>query len=403
MIAADVVVIGGGVIGTSIAFRLAQAGVDVLLVERRDLASGTSGACDGGIGLQTKKPGPHLELAWHSAQLFPKLAEELGHDFEYAMVGGMFLITSEAEWAVMEQFVAEQRAAGLDIVILDGAEARRREPALSPRVIAATWLDPRVGGLTDALCNPHYLTYAYGAAAQRHGARLMLWTEVTGLRMAGRRVIGVETTAGAIACRTVVNAAGVWAPSIARMAGVDLPIWPRRGQILVTEPAGPRLNHFLHGATYILAKFRPDLVAQASDPLTRLGGALLMEQTAAGTILIGSTREFVGFDTRTTRQATAALAAEAARLVAGIADLRIIRSYAGLRPYTPDSLPLLGPVAGVEGLVVAAGHEGDGISLSAITGVLIAQLLTGRPLAYPLEPFDPSRFAGHTLAAPGPR
>jgi sarcosine oxidase subunit beta len=403
VIAADVVVIGGGVIGTSIAFRLAQAGVDVLLVERRDLASGTSGACDGGIGLQTKKPGPHLELAWHSAQMFPRLADELGHDFEYAMVGGLFLITSEAEWAVMEQFVAEQRAAGLDIVILEGDEARRREPALSPNVIAATYLDPRVGGLTDGLCNPHYLNYAYGAAARRHGARLMLWTEVSSLRMEGRRVIGVDTTAGPIACQTVVLAAGVWSPFIARTAGVDLPIWPRRGQILVTEPAAPRIRHFLHGATYILAKFRPDLVAQAADPLTRLGGALLMEQTTAGTILIGSTREFVGFDTRTTRRATAALAAEAARLVAGVTDLRIIRSYAGLRPYTPDSLPLLGPVAGVEGLVVAAGHEGDGIALSAITGVLIAEYLTGRPLTYPLAPFDPNRFAGRPLPAPGPR
>lgn len=390
----EVVVIGGGVVGCACAYYLAKAGISTALVERNELAGGTSGACDGGVILQTKKPGVHLELAWESAQLFPNLAQELGQDFEYRSASVMLIVKNEAELAAARLFVQQQQAAGLEVNLLSREAARLIEPALQGDFLGATFLSASYG-LTDATVNPMLLTYAFASAARHLGASIYLNTPVIGIESQAGRVERVVTSRGAIACRWVVNAAGAWAASICQMIGMEIAIQPRRGQLMVTEPLAPLLNRYILSASYLALKFDPSIAEKRdflADPLLVKGGSLALEQTISGTILIGSSREFAGYDLSNTFDLLPALARSAAQLVPALKSARIIRSFAGLRPYTPDGLPLLGEVQTLKGFVMAAGHEGDGIALSAITGKLVSQLIGGQTLSFPLASFRPERF-----------
>ncbi len=364
----DVAVIGGGVIGTAVAYYAAKAGRTVVLLEKDHIAGGTSGACDGFIIMQSKNPGPHLELAMASAALYRDLAAELDYPIEYEPKGGMIIIENEVQAALMRDHVAKQAVSGLEVEILDAAEARRREPALAPDLWGATYC------AADAQVNPIRLAQGFSRAAKRLGADIRPGTAADGLITDKGRVIGVTTAAGDIYCQYVVAAAGVWTPGLVQPLGLDLPIKPRRGQILVTEPLPPLLRHVLLCACYLVAKYRP----QDLDPAerhNRLGVGLALEQTVDGGLLIGSTREFAGFDRATTLAGLEAVAAHARRIIPALAGVNIIRTFAGLRPYTPDGLPILGPAAGVPGLIIAAGHEGDGIALAPITGQRIAAFL----------------------------
>jgi sarcosine oxidase subunit beta len=188
-----------------------------------------------------------------------------------------------------------------------------------------------------------------------------------------------------VSTSVVVNASGALAAEIGRMAGLEIPIAPRRGQILVTASLPPLLRHCLISAQYVAVKFRPELAAAG-------GMGFSLEQADSGNILIGSTREFVGFDRRTTFAGIRAIAGRIAPVVPALRRAPVIRTFGGLRPYTPDGLPILGKVTGLEGFIMAAGHEGDGIALSAITGELIADLIATGRTRFPLEPFRLERF-----------
>ncbi len=376
---ADAVIIGAGVIGASIAFHLARLGIKPLVTEKNDPAAGSSGACDGLVFLQSKKPGLHLKLALESRQRFDGLVDPLGKSIEFKNPGGMCLIESDAELAAMQLFLAEQRASGLDVELLDGDEARRREPCLSRKVIAATF------SALDSQVNPYALTFAFLRAAESAGARILTGVEVKGIEVVAGKATGVLTCAGRVSAPFVVNAAGALAAEVGRLAGLNIPITPRRGQILVTAAVPPLLRHCLISAQYVAAKFNPDLAAQG-------GMGFSVEQSDSGNILIGSTREFVGFDRRTTFDGVRTIASRIAPVIPALARVPVIRTFGGLRPYTPDGLPILGKVAGLEGFIMAAGHEGDGIALSAITGELIADLIATGRTQFPLDAFRLERF-----------
>ncbi len=377
---ADVVIVGAGVIGAAIAFHLTRRGVRPLLIEKEDPAAGSSGACDGLILLQSKKPGLHLELALESRRRFEELAAELGAEIEFRTTGGLCLIEDEAELAAMRRSVAEQRACGLAVELIAGEEVRRREPLVSERILAAAF-SPR-----DAQVNPYALTFALLRAARAKGARLVGGEPVVGIQIASGRVQAVRTPRRRIAAPIVVNAAGAHAPEIGRLAGLEVPITPRRGQLLVTAARPPLLRHGLISARYIAAKFNPELARSGE-----MGFAL--EQAESGNLLIGSTREFAGYDRRTSFQGIRAVARRILPVFPALASIPVIRTFAGLRPYTPDGLPILGPVASVGGFLMAAGHEGDGIALSAITGELLAAHIAGERPRFPLEPFRLERFS----------
>lgn len=392
-VTADVVVIGGGVSGAAVARELALRGVAVVLVERGEIGSGTTGSGGGGVILQTKRPGLHLTLGLKSARLLREIAPTLG-ETGYAMNGALVLLPDDDAVRAFAPFLTTQRVAGLPITVLDRNDVRELEPGLTGAFAGATWLPPLADGLTDAHVAPALLARAYARAAAAAGATLRTGTTVTAIRTAAGRVTSVVTDGGEIPCRIVVNAAGVWAPAVAAMVGLDVPIAPRRGQWLRTVPDGsPTVHRPILEAGYLLAKFDPAYGEQAADPFARMGGSLSLLPQPDGGTFVGGSREFAGYDTAPDATMTDAILQHATAFMPSLATTPIARRGAGLRPYTPDGLPIFGPVDGIEGYLMAAGHEGDGVSFSAITGQLIADFITDGARD-DLTPFLLSRFAG---------
>jgi len=374
-----IVIIGGGVIGTAIAWYLAQKDARVTLIEANDLASGSSGACDGLVFMQSKKPGIHLGLAMESLKRFKVLKNQLPVDIEFRQTGGRVIIQTPAQYPAMEKFVKEQQKIGLEVCLMDAKQTLAAEPFLSPDIYGSTWSS------LDAQVNPINLTLGFAQGAKKNHARILTRTKVLGIHTNNNQVTGVATTQGDMAADLVVNAAGAGAGAICQMAGIDLPIAPRRGQIVVTQAARPMISSCMISAGYIAVKYDPSLAAEQGEGMS-------MEQTDNGNLLLGSTREFAGFCRENTVSGIRRIISRTTKVLPALKHLQVIRTFAGLRPYTPDGLPILGPVPSMEGFFMAAGHEGDGIALSPITGELMAAMVLGQKTAVSLAPFSPDRF-----------
>ena len=377
-----IVIIGGGVIGTSIAYHLVKQDVPVTLIEKKDLASGSSGACDGLVFMQSKKPGIHLSLAMESLNRFEDLQKDLPIGIEFKKTGGMVIIETDAEYRAMEKFTKEQQALGLDVRLLDQAQALGKEPFLSPEIIGSTFSP------LDAQVNPINLNLGFALAAKKNHARIITQTGVLGILTKNNQVTGVSTTRGNFDADMVVNAAGSMAGLVSEMVGISLPVQPRRGQIVVTHAEKPVLSRCLISAKYIAAKYDPSLAANS-------GQGISMDQAENGNLLLGSTREFVGFNRENTLSGIRKIIRQTAAILPVLENFQVIRTFAGLRPYTPDGLPILGPVRSLDGFFMATGHEGDGIALSPVTGDLMARMLLGHKSHLPLDAFSPDRFDNH--------
>ncbi|MGW2642302.1 NAD(P)/FAD-dependent oxidoreductase [Streptomyces sp. NPDC001348] len=372
----DVVVVGAGMTGAACALYAARAGLDVVLVDRGPVAGGTTGAGEGNLLVSDKEPGPELELALLSARLWSELSREDGAGFEYEAKGGVVVAATPGDLTALASFADAQRATGVTAVPVGADELPDLEPQLAP-------------GLAGAVHYPEDAQVMPALAAARliraSGARLRTGWTVTGvLRTARGAVLGVRTDRGDVHAPAVVNAAGSWGGDLARLAGVHLPVLPRRGFVLVTEPLPRLVRHKVYAADYV-ADVASDSAALQTSPV--------VEGTAAGPVLIGASRERVGFDRSFSLPVVRALAAGATRLFPFLERVRAMRSYLGFRPYLPDHLPAIGPDPRVPGLLHACGHEGAGIGLATGTGHLIAQVLTGTPPELPLAPFRPERFA----------
>ncbi len=375
---ADVLIIGGGVIGCSIAYHLACRKVKTNVLEAGDLAAGSSGACDGLVFLQSKKPGVHLDLALASRERFLRLQDELLWPIEFSACGGLVVVEGQAQMQAMRDFVRRQAQGGLEISLLDSKQVRELEPGLCADIAGATW------SALDGQVNPIALTQGLALGAKERGAGILTGTEVTAFVRDKNRVRAVHTNHGRFEASLVVLAAGVWTAGLGAMLGMHVPIVPRKGQLAVTQPAGTLLRHPMLSATYIAAKFDPQLAGSGEQGVS-------MEQTAHNTLLLGSTREFAGFDRGTTSQGMIGIAKRCAAIVPALKELHIIRSFAGLRPYTPDGLPILGPAPGVDNVYIAAGHEGDGIALAPMTGELMAQMIVEGKTHFPMHEFRMDR------------
>lgn len=395
----DVVVVGGGVIGCAVAFELISRGVTVRLLERAALCSGASGANGSLIWPQAMKRSLSLELTLANFRLFPTLGEEIGVDLAYRRSGGMVAIATDEQWDEMRRYVDGQQAVGLPAELLDVTEARRREPALNPAIRGAVFA-PYGGSV-----NPFRLTLGYARAARAGGAELLPGTEILGLVRRGDRIVGVRTPAGEQHAGLVVLAAGSWSTSVAATADVRIPVVPRQGMMVVTEPAPFRLRHVLKP---IKSDRDPWAFSQpwpaespgtpGYDPNLPPGKGMGISQTEAGNLLVGSTSRFVGLDRMPTPDGIRYIVEHTASVVPAVRTLRVLRTWAGLRPYVPDGLPLLGPAPGVDGLVLATGHDGSGVNLAPVSAKIVADVVTGAKSdvapQLSIASFDPRRFEG---------
>jgi len=377
----DVAIVGAGIVGACCAFFSVRRGMSVIVLDRGGLVAGTTGSGEGNILISDKRPGPELDLALLSTWLWRELAAELSDefgDFELVEKGGLVVAGADGDLAALLELAAGQSAAGVRHVAVDAAGLPDLEPHINRDLAGGVYYPG------DLQVQPAGAVAAILAAARTAGARLSLHEPVLGADVdADERVIRVETPHQHIRARQVVNAAGPWAANVPGLAGFTMPVSPRRGYILVTEPVGELVRHKVYTANYV------DQVA-SDDAGMRV--ATVVEGTPAGTILIGSTRDRVGFNRAIELDALRSLASGAVRLFPVLRDVRVIRAYHGFRPFSPDHLPLIGADPTVPGLFHAHGHEGAGIGLAPATGHLIAELLAGDQSSVGLAPFDPARF-----------
>jgi glycine/D-amino acid oxidase-like deaminating enzyme len=376
-----VVVVGAGIIGASCAYYLSRAGLQVTVLDRRAVAAGTTGAGEGNILLSDKTPGPELDLALRSVNLWAQLGEEIGEGrFELERKGGVVVARDEAALRALTILVAEQAAHGVGCELLPAERLREWEPQLADGLAGGAFYPG------DLQVQPMLAAAQLLAAATALGATLRLGVTVTGLRTAAGRVTGVRLAPTEVVdADWVVNAAGSVGGQLSELFGVPIPVLPRRGFVLVTEPLPAMIRHKVYTADY---------VANVSSDDAGLETSSVIEGTASGPVLIGASRERVGFDRTLSVPVIRQLAQQAVELFPFLEKVNLMRVYRGFRPYSPDHLPVIGADPRLAGVVHACGHEGAGIGLAPGTGELVAALICGSAFAVKPEPFAPERLIG---------
>lgn len=380
----EVIVIGGGIIGASISYFLSKKGFSVAVLEKNEIASGTSSRCDGNILAIDKDPGFDSQLTLKSQQLTYELQRELDFPFEYRNYGSILVCENESEMIQAEKWVKKQNQAGLDFNLLDREDLKNESKYLA---------DDLYGGVeckTDSTVNPYLFTYALIQGAQRNSAKIFTNTEVVDIKKDKENYFRIYTDQGIFLSAKVINACGIWAPDICKMLDINIPIVPRKGQIIVASRQELIGYRKVMEFGYLMSKFNQD--RNVDDKMKDHGIALVYEPTENQNFLIGSSREFRGFDLTVDYSIIRLMAKRALRFYPKISDMTCIRTYAGLRPWTPDHLPIISSVDKIPGFYIAAGHEGDGISLAAITGKLITEIVEGITPSVSLELLRYDRF-----------
>lgn len=377
---ADVVVIGAGIIGAACAEALSADGMRVLVLDRGAPAGGTTAGGEGNVLLSDKAPGPELDLAVASRRMWPELLESLRAEFgdeiarvEWEPKGGLVVATDPDTAGPLAILAEAQRGAGVEAIEVAPDAARAMEPYLTEDVAAAVHYPG------DAQLQPVLAATALLAAVRARGGAVRGWSEARGLVLDGfGAVSGVRVGDETVSCGAVVNACGPWSGHFSAAAGAPIEVLPRRGMVLVTAPLPQVVGRKVYAADYVAAVASSDVDLQVSA---------VVESTATGTVLIGSSRQRVGFDESLQVEVLRRLARSAVKLFPVLAGVPVMRTYGGFRPYTPDHLPVIGEDPRFPGLWHASGHEGAGIGLAPATGRLLADLMDGR------EPeVDPVRF-----------
>ncbi len=382
----DVVVIGGGIIGCAVAYFLSSAGVKVCLVDRQGIAGGTSGCCQGHL-MVTPSPAYFLTMTRASVSLWRALRQTLP-DFEFRDTGCLWLAETGDDLPLLGEVAAQFAAGGENAERLDQRALRAHEPDLAQDLAGALLYRG------DAVVMPMKATGALLAGAIDRGCEVRTFCEVAGIkRGAGGRIECVLTNQGEINTRVVVNCAGVWTPDLTERAGASrLPIFPRRGDLMITTPHGANVRTQILEVSYLRTaggKAKVDPESGVADPGAH---AMNLQPQTHDTILIGSTRQFGSHDRIVNRELLHISMTRAARYVPSLRNASIVRTWSGLRPYPRDKFPLVGPLPPIPGYFVASGHEGLGITLAPITGQLIAELVTGKTPSLDPAPLSPARF-----------
>ena len=370
----DVLIIGAGVNGCSIAYNLVKKGFDVTVVEKDYVASGASGRNGGGIRQQWSTE-DNIRLAMESVKIFERLDEELNYETEYTQGGYLVIAHTEEEVKQFKRNVALQRKLGLPVEYLDASEINEIVPQLNVEgigALGATWCP------TDGHADPIKVTLAYYLAAKRLGAKIIKHTKVIGFKKGkDNRITSVLTDKGEIETKYVVNSAGAYSAEVAKLAGVSLPNKPYRHEILITEP----VKRF----------FTPMIISFHDNVYFR--------QTLDGNIIggWGDPEEKPGFKLESTKKFLYKMAWLLSRYMPILKNVRVLRQWAGLYDVTPDARPILGPSEGVENLIQVNGFSGHGFMVSPMTAKIISQYIAGEKTVISLENLGMSRFKGKIL------
>ena len=372
----DAIVIGAGIVGASSALSLTNAGLRVLVIDRGAVSSGTTGAGEGNILVSDKDPGPELTLALRSRDLWFEMQEDVGDSFKLEAKGGV--VVARNDDGPLIKLASEQSQHGVVTQKLDHGSLHQLEPYLNPDLHSGIFYPQ------DAQCQPMLAAAHVIRTVVSRGGAFISQAKVTRVIVENSRVAGVETSQGIFRAPIVVNATGTWAGEIATMAGSHLPIAPRKGFILVTEPTRKYVFHKVYDSDYVSNVASSDADLQTST---------VVEGTRSGTILIGASRERIGFDGSMNYEILRRLAAQATSLFPILRDVQLLRAYRGFRPYAPDHLPVIGEDGKVGGLWHSAGHEGAGIGLAPGSAALITDAILGKESFMDCSPFSPRRFA----------
>jgi sarcosine oxidase subunit beta len=382
---ADVVIVGGGCMGASVAYHLAQGGItDVVLLERElQLGTGSTGRNAGGFRHQFSHPA-NIAMSRESIALFANFENAVGHAIDFWPDGYLFLLSSDASVEAFQQNVALQRQHGVNVDWLDAQEAAGLCPGLSvDGVLGATYCGD------DGIADPNGVTQGFAKAAQARGVEIRRGEEVFGIAIESGSVTEVETSAGSIATRTVVNAAGPWAASLGRMVGVDVPVTPERRHIFIAQPPGG-------GSWDTPAASQTTL---RSVPSTRLmvidfETTFYFHREGSGLLFgMADPDEQPGFDTTVKWDFLPKVIEVAMRRLPALGDAAVSHAWAGLYEMTPDHNPIIGPAANVRGFYTIAGFSGHGFQHSPSAGRILADLITGRDPGLDIAPFAADRFA----------
>ena len=378
---AEVVIIGGGCMGASVAYHLARLGMtDVVLLEREKmLATGSTGRNAGGIRHQFSNEA-NIKLSIESIRLLERFADEVGHPVDFHQDGYLFLLSSPASVETFERNVALQRGLGVEVEWLDAAAAAALAPGLDTGgVLAATFCQK------DGIADPNGVTMGFARTAQSLGVVVERDVEVTGITVAAGRVASVETTRGRIDTRIVVNAAGPYARPIGALAGADVPVDPIRRHIFIAAPGVGKAAMHVPSSHLMVIDF------ETTFYFHREGAGLLFG--------MGGRHETPTFDTTVQWDFLPQVIAVAVKRLPALAAASISHAWAGLYEMSPDGNPIVGPAEGVGGLYLINGFSGHGFQHSPAAGRILADVIAGRDPHFDLTPFAPGRFARPAAAA----
>ena len=375
---ADVVIVGGGCMGASVAYHLSRRGVtDVVLVEREPmLATGSTGRNAGGVRHQFSNAA-NIRLSLESIRLLEHFADEVGQPIDFHQDGYLFLLSSPSSVETFQRNVALQRSLGVEVEWLDAAAAARLAPGLDAGGVAAATFCAR-----DGIADPNGVTMGFAKAAHAAGMSIERDTEVTAIRIESGRVAGVETTRGPIDTRIVVNAAGPYARQIGQMARVDVPVDPFRRHIFIAAFDGQTPN--VPASRIMVIDF------ETTFYFHREGAGLLFG--------MGDPGEMPTFDTTVQWDFLPHVIDVAVKRLPALADASISHAWAGLYEVTPDANPLIGPARERPGFFLINGFSGHGFQHSPAAGRILADVIAGRDPQFDLTPFAPDRFSAGVIS-----
>ncbi len=370
---ADVVIIGGGVNGCSLAYGLTRKGLDVVVVEKKYLASGATGACGAGIRQQWSTS-ENAELAIESVKIFEKLSKELGDDIEFRQGGYLITVHDENEMKQAEKNVAMQRSLGLKVDILKPDEINDVVPILDVngmRAIGATFCQ------TDGHANPFKTTFAYAHAARENGAEINTYTNVVGLKTKNKELNAVVTDKGIVKTNVVVNAAGIDSKGIAEMVNLDLPLVPFRKEIMATERMKPLFDA-------MVISFKDGIYFSQQREGQIVGGIPIPEERS-------------GYKTMPTISFMQHMSRTLTRYAPVLKHVNMLRHWTGFYDVTPDARPILGEVKELKGFIQCNGFSGHGFMLSPMVSKLLTDLIANNKTSDVLMSLNLSRFKGKKI------